>query len=73
MATAAIALARASQTLPTEDGNRMAVLLCLGSILSELETNGPLYSFTSMDEHLFGLAIQVLADAGRELGIEMEG
>jgi UDP-glucose 6-dehydrogenase len=69
IATAAIALASASARLTDE--NRMAVLISLGNVLSEVERNGPLYPFNSMDAHLFEAAGKVFVEAAEEMGMDL--
>lgn len=62
MATAASALAMAVTRIPLSSRNRNGPLWALTHILEEIEVNGNLYPFSSMDKQLFEEARQVLQD-----------
>ena len=56
--------------MPEDNQNRTAVIISLGNLLSEVETNGQLYSFNTLDVHLFEFAGKVFLEVGEKMGIE---
>jgi hypothetical protein len=62
IAVAASALASGICLLEENDRNRYALVFSLGNILAEIEVNGTLYPFNSLDHHLLEEAASVFAD-----------
>ena len=63
---AASALANATQLFDSGDLNGNAVVISLGNILSELETNGRLYPLNSLDHQLLEGAVTVFSEIAKE-------
>ena len=63
---AASALANGIELFEDGDLNRDALVLSLGNILSELETNGRLYPFNSLDHQLLDASISIFAEIAKE-------
>lgn len=59
---AAFALANGIDLFDDEDRNRIALVLSLGNILSELETNGRLYPLNSLDHQLLEVSVSIFAE-----------
>lgn len=67
LTVAASALANGIHLFEEDDGNRYALILSLGSILSEVEVNGRLYPFNSLDRLLLEEAQAKYYEAASEL------
>jgi hypothetical protein len=67
LAVAAAALANGIHLFEEDDVNRYALILSLGSILSEVEVNGRLYPFNSLDRLLLQEAQAEYYEAAGEL------
>lgn len=63
---AASALANGIELFEDGDLNRNALVLSLGNILSELETNGRLYPFNSLDHQLLDASMSIFAEIAKE-------
>jgi len=63
---AASALANGIELFDDEDLNRNALVLSLGNILSELETNGRLYPLNSLDHQLLEVSMSIFAKIAQE-------
>jgi len=63
IAVAAAALANGADLIGESNSSRNALLLSLGNILSEAETNGSLYPFSSMDYTLLDAAMNTFTEA----------
>lgn len=63
---AASALANGIELFDEGDLNRNALVLSLGNILSELETNGRLYPLNSLDHQLLEVSMSIFAEIGQE-------
>jgi len=64
---AASALANATQLFDRNDLNGDAVVISLGNILSEIEANGRLYPFNSLDDQLLEGAVATFVEISQEL------
>lgn len=64
---AAGALADAIEKLEQRNPNRAVFLMCLGTVLEELEANGTLYPLSNLDHHLVDAATQVFIAASQNL------
>ncbi len=64
---AASALANATQLFDRNDLNGDAVVISLGNILSEIEANGRLYPFNSLDDQLLESAVATFVEISQEL------
>lgn len=62
LSVAAAAFANGIDVLDANSLNRHIFALCLGTILNELEVNGKLYPFSSLDRELLGAASQILVE-----------
>lgn len=67
LAVAAFALANGIELFHDGDLNRHAIILSLGYILSELEINGRLYPFNSLDHVLLESSMSIFTDTAQEL------
>jgi len=67
LAVAAFALANGIELFHDGDLNRRAIILSLGYILSELETNGRLYPFNSLDHVLLESSMSIFTNIADEL------
>ncbi len=63
---AASALANGIELFDGGDLNRNALVLSLGNILSELETNGRLYPLNSLDHQLIEASMSIFAEIAQE-------
>lgn len=63
---AASALANGIELFDEGDLNRNALVLSLGNILSELETNGRLYPLNSLDHQLLEVSMSIFAEIAQE-------
>jgi hypothetical protein len=63
---AASALANGIELFDDGDLNRNALVLSLGNILSELETNGRLYPLNSLDHQLIEASMSIFAEIAQE-------
>lgn len=70
ISTAAVALARGVMRMDENESNRAPVIIALGNLLSEVERNGNLYPFNSMDAHLIEAAVKVYMEAANAMGVE---
>jgi hypothetical protein len=66
ISVAAAALANGLDQFAKGDTNRSALVLSLGTVLSEIETNGRLYSLTGVDQTLIEAAAMIFSDAVKE-------
>lgn len=66
IAVAASALANATQLFDSGDLNGNAVVMSLGNILSEIETNGRLYPLNSLDHQLLEGAVTVFSRIAKD-------
>jgi hypothetical protein len=67
IAVAAIALGNGISSFDDNDGTRNVLIISLGNILSEVEVNGRLYPFNSLDGQLFEDAASCFAEALEKL------
>jgi len=66
IAVAASALANGIYLFEEDNPNRNALVFSLSNILKDLETNGGLYPFNSLDQQLIKAAMSVIAEIGKE-------
>ena len=63
---AASALANATQLFDIDDLNGNAIVISLGNILSEIEMNGRLYPFNSLDGQLLEEAMAIFSEISQK-------
>jgi len=66
LTVAASALANGIELFDDGDLNRNAIVLSLGNILSELETNGRLYPLNSLDHQLLEVSTSIFVDIAQK-------
>jgi hypothetical protein len=66
LAVAASALSNGIALFEDRSSNRNAIVLSLGNILSEIETNGRLYPLNSLDHQLLEVSMLIFAEATQE-------
>ena len=71
IAVTAIALCRALSLTQESDPNRLALLACLGTALSEAHTNAGFYPFNNLDMTLLEAAGEVFIEKGNDMGVPM--
>ena len=67
IAVAASALANGICLFEDANPNKNALVFSLSNILKELEINGGLYPFNSLDQQLINVAMSIIAEIGKEL------
>lgn len=67
LAVAAAALANGVEQYKSDDPIRRALILSLGNVLSELETNGPLYPLNSLDQEVIRAAESIFSEVATEI------
>ncbi|WP_447904164.1 hypothetical protein [Stenotrophomonas geniculata] len=71
IAVTAVALSRALSVSREGDANRVALLACLGTALSEAHMNAGFYPFNNLDMTLIEAAGEVFIEKGNEMGVPM--
>lgn len=70
LSVAAIALSSAIDNLSPQNNDYLALVIALGNLLQEWETNGTLYPLNSVDNEFFKAAIKTFVDVSRNQGVE---